>query len=73
MDKNGHVDHREFMLRLGAEFAPGDVQGTSTKIAEENFMTIQNFRTGQRVRANCKHQNRPCALCSVFSHQVRIV
>lgn len=43
------MDHKEFLLRLGAEFAPGDLEGPSTKIAEENYMAIHHFHEEQKV------------------------
>ena len=39
-DRNGYVDYREFIARLGVEFASGDTDGHSRRIIEESYDTI---------------------------------
>lgn len=49
-DKNGYVDHREFLARLGGELAPGDIHGPSTLIAEQSQQVMESMYQKQQVR-----------------------
>ena len=48
-DKNGYVDHEEFLHRLGIEIAPGDVNGISNKITKGSEDEIHRHNHNQKV------------------------
>ena len=48
-DKNGYVDHREFLAKLGGELAPGDIHGPSTLIAEQSQQVMESMYQKQQV------------------------
>ena len=48
-DRNGYVDHREFLAKLGGELAPGDVHGPSTLIAEQSQQVMESMYKKQQV------------------------
>eukprot|EP00794_Sanderia_malayensis_P021385 gene21385-23472_t len=50
IDKNGYVDHDEFLRRLGVEFAPGDVNGVSNKITKESEDEIYRHFQSQKMK-----------------------
>ncbi|XP_028408457.1 EF-hand calcium-binding domain-containing protein 6-like isoform X2 [Dendronephthya gigantea] len=39
-DRNGYVDYKEFIAKLGVEFASGDTDGHSRRIIDESYDTI---------------------------------
>ncbi|XP_020616607.1 EF-hand calcium-binding domain-containing protein 6-like [Orbicella faveolata] len=47
-DKNGYVDHREFLAKLGGELAPGDIHGPSTLIAEQSQQVMESMYQKQQ-------------------------
>ncbi|XP_065054660.1 EF-hand calcium-binding domain-containing protein 6-like, partial [Rhopilema esculentum] len=49
-DRNGHVDHREFLQRLGVELAPGDVNGISNKITKGSEDEIYRHHQSQQMK-----------------------
>ena len=51
-DKNGYVDHREFLAKLGGELAPGDIHGPSTLIAEQSQQVMESMYQKQKVGYN---------------------
>ena len=51
-DKNGYVDHREFLAKLGGELAPGDIHGPSTLIAEQSQQVMESMYQKQQVSYN---------------------
>lgn len=51
-DKNGYVDHREFLAKLGGELAPGDIHGPSTLIAEQSQQVMESMYQKQQVSCN---------------------
>lgn len=51
-DKNGYVDHREFLAKLGGELAPGDIHGPSTLIAEQSQQVMESMYKKQQVSYN---------------------
>lgn len=53
-DKNGYVDHGEFLAKLGGELAPGDVHGPSTLIAEQSQHVMESMYKKQHVRIVCR-------------------
>lgn len=51
-DKNGYVDHREFLAKLGGELAPGDIHGPSTLIAEQSQQVLESMYQKQQASYN---------------------
>lgn len=48
-DRNGYVDHHEFLAKLGGEMAPGDVHGPSTQITEQSQQVMESMYRKQQV------------------------
>lgn len=47
-DRNGYVDHHEFLAKLGGEMAPGDVHGPSTQITEQSQQVMESMYRKQQ-------------------------
>ena len=48
-DRNGYVDHQEFLARLGGEMKPGDTHGPSTMITEQSHQVMESMHRNQQV------------------------
>ena len=49
-DRNGYVDHKEFIAKLGLEFAAGDTDGHSKRIIEVNYDSIMPYDFKDKIR-----------------------
>lgn len=47
-DRNGYVDHQEFLARLGGEMKPGDTHGPSTMITEQSHQVMESMHRNQQ-------------------------
>ncbi|KAK3701543.1 hypothetical protein QZH41_020531 [Actinostola sp. cb2023] len=55
-DNNGHIDHQEFIARLGGEFVPGDTHGPSTQITHGSYNQMKSFHDAQQaIHENATH------------------
>lgn len=56
-DKNNRIDHTEFLHKLGSELAPGDGEGFSSKIVDDNILQNKMQEERQKSMNNAALKN----------------